>query len=107
MLSRVYWCTQLYFHLRVPYSEELVAVRNAQVLRSRGDISTNTSFNMQLKQFRDERAVKNARKEMRALFIPGQIVHLVDTSGDGNYVPYWAKRLVQFWFLPTLIKRLQ
>jgi len=26
------------------------------------------------------------------LFIPGKIVHLVDTSGNGNYVPHWARK---------------
>jgi len=83
---------ELFFHMRVPYSERFVAIRNAEVLRPQGDIPTDTEFNEQLELFRAEREDKNSKKRMRALFIPGKIVHLVDTSGDGNYIPYWARR---------------
>eukprot|EP00579_Thalassiosira_antarctica_P010681 CAMPEP_0201912116 /NCGR_PEP_ID=MMETSP0903-20130614/2870_1 /ASSEMBLY_ACC=CAM_ASM_000552 /TAXON_ID=420261 /ORGANISM="Thalassiosira antarctica, Strain CCMP982" /LENGTH=1009 /DNA_ID=CAMNT_0048447001 /DNA_START=24 /DNA_END=3053 /DNA_ORIENTATION=- len=84
---------ELFFHLKVPYSERFVALRNAKVLRPKEDIPTGTIFNEQLELFRAERAEKNSRGVNRVqLFIPGKIVHLVDISGDGNYVPYWARR---------------
>lgn len=82
---------ELFFHLREPYSERFVAVRNAKVLRAHEDILTTTEFNEKLEMFRAERAEKNKKGVNSVqLFIPGKIVHLVDTNGDGNYVSYWA-----------------
>jgi len=49
---------KLYFHLKVPYSERYVAVRNAKVLRPQEDIPRDTKFNEQLEMFRAERAKK-------------------------------------------------
>jgi hypothetical protein len=44
--------------------------------------------------FRNERARKNKIGEISVkLYIPGQIIHLVDTMGDETkYVAYWASR---------------
>ena len=86
---------QLFFHLRTPYSDRFAAARNAQVLRAQGDIPLDTEFSQQLEKLRAERADKNTKKSMKPLFIPGKIIHLVDTSGvenKGTYVPYWASR---------------
>ena len=43
---------------------------------------------------RNERASKNQTGEVSVkLYIPGKIIHLVDTSGDETgYIPYWASR---------------
>jgi len=80
-----------YFHLKAPYSNRYVASRNAKVLRPQEDPPRDTKFNEQLELFRSERAAKNNKGVNRVqLFIPGKIVHLVDTSGNGNYVSRWA-----------------
>ena len=88
---------QLFFHLREEsYSDRFAAVRNSQVLRPQDSIPTDTAFNKQLEQFRKERLDKNTNKHMKPLYVPGQIIHLVDTSGTENhnetYVPYWASK---------------
>ena len=86
---------QLFFHLKTPYQDRFAAARNAQVLRAQGDIPLDTEFSQQLEKLRAERADKNTKKSMKPLFIPGKIIHLVDTSGTENketYVPYWASR---------------
>ncbi|KAL7535163.1 hypothetical protein ACHAXR_006312 [Thalassiosira sp. AJA248-18] len=84
---------ELFYHWKVPYSDRFVAARNAKVLRPQEDIPSDTKFNAALKLFRAERSEKNDSGVNRVqLFIPGKIVHLVDTNGDGNYVPYWANR---------------
>jgi len=85
---------QLFWHLReTPYSERFVSVNNAKVLRPLENIPSNTSFSEQVERLRAERAKKNMSGINRVqLFIPGKIVHLVDTSGNGNYIPYWAPK---------------
>ena len=68
---------------------------NAQVLRPQEDIPTDTICSKQLEKFRAERSEKNRDKSMEQLYIPGSIVHLVDTSNTENretYIPYWANR---------------
>ncbi len=90
---------ELYYHLKVPYSERFAAARNAQVLRQEGSTPPDTSFNETLEKFRAERRDKNKQKSMSALFLPGKIIHLVDshsTAGAGgskeNYIAYYARR---------------
>ena len=81
--------------MKIPYQDRFAAARNAQVLRAQGDIPLDTEFSQQLEKLRAERADKNTKKSMKPLFIPGKIIHLVDTSGTENketYVPYWASR---------------
>ncbi len=47
-----------------------------------------------MQAFRSERATKNQSGEVSIkLYIPGRIIHLVDTKGDETkYVPYWDSR---------------
>ena len=47
-----------------------------------------------MQEFRSERAAKNQTGEVSTkLYIPGRIIHLVDTKGDETkYVPYWDSR---------------
>lgn len=59
----------------------------------------DTEFHRQLQIFRAERAEKNLLPDSNItnLYIPGKIVHLVDTKGDGSaYIPYWADRYNDF-----------
>lgn len=77
----------------MPYSERFVATRNSEVLRPQEKIPFDTKFNQQLKLFKAERSDKNNSGVNRVqLFIPGKIIHLVDTNGDGNYIPYYASK---------------
>jgi hypothetical protein len=68
--------------------------RNAKVLCPRREIERDTPFYEQVRKFRTERAAKNQTGEVSVkLYIPGRIVHLVDTTGDEKaYIPYWASR---------------
>ena len=47
-----------------------------------------------MSSYRTERAAKNQTGEVSVkLYIPGKIIHLVDTTGDETtYIPYWASR---------------
>jgi hypothetical protein len=61
---------------------------------SKGQIDRDTEFYKAVQAFRSERARKNTIGEVSVkLYIPGRIIHLVDTLGDeSKYVAYWASR---------------
>ena len=87
---------QLYYELKAKCSDEFVAQRNSKVLKRKCLISQDTSFHRKLQTFRAERDKKiligiNSTQ----LFLPGKIIHLVDTKGNNSssdYVPYYARR---------------
>ena len=87
---------QLYFDLKVECSDESVAQRNAKVLKRKRFISTETEFYRKLKEFRFERSEKTrVGVNSIRLFLPWQVIHLVDIKGDNgasSYVPYYARR---------------
>ena len=71
-----------------------LAARNARILCPKQQIDRDTEFYKRVQAFRSERAAKNQSGEVSIkLYIPGRIIHLVDTKGDGEkYVPYWDSR---------------
>lgn len=74
-------------------SNENVAVYNAEVLKPRDDINTDTEFHKQLETYRDERESKTrAGVNGVNLYIAGKIVHILDMNGNGKYLPYWGGR---------------
>jgi len=83
------------FHdVRSPCPDSHLASRNKAVLCPKGEIERDTVFYQQVQKFRNERAEKNKTGEVSVkLYIPGNIIHLVDTMGDEKkYVAYWASR---------------
>lgn len=80
--------------MRAPCPESHLASRNARVLCPKGEIDRDTEFYKKVQDFRNERAKKNLTGDVSVkLYIPGRIIHLVDTKGDETkYVPYWASR---------------
>lgn len=77
--------------VRTPCPQSHLVTRNASMLCPKARIDRDTSFSKKLREFRDERALKN--KDSCKLYIAGKIIHLVDTTGDETkYVPYWASR---------------
>ncbi len=80
--------------MRAPCPQTHLALRNAQLLCPKGQIDRDTEFYKAVEAFRDERARKNKIGVISVkLYIPGQIIHLVDTLGDETkYVAYWASR---------------
>ena len=93
---------QAFFDVRKPCSDSTIAERNAKVLHKTEDIPQNTSFYNTLQTFRAERADKYGKSATNyiKLFIPGKIIHLVDSKGDNSdysaYVPYYADRYEDF-----------
>jgi hypothetical protein len=87
---------ELFFDLRSPCSDQVVAQRNAQVLMPKSRVSQDTDFYKKLEAFRYERAEKKKIGiNSIQLFIPGKIIHLADVKGDdgfASYTPYYAKR---------------
>jgi hypothetical protein len=87
---------QLYFDLKVQCADEVVAQRNAKVLKPKCFIAKDTKFYKKLQEFRSERAEKNRDGiNSTQLVIAGRIIHLIDTRGDNgaaSYVPYYAQR---------------
>jgi hypothetical protein len=87
---------QLYFDLKVQCGDEVVAQRNAKVLKRKCLIAKDTEFYKKLQEFRSERAEKNRDGiNSTQLVIAGKIIHLIDTRGDNgaaSYVPYYAQR---------------
>ena len=83
--------------MRNPCLDKVAADRNAKVLMDVADIPKETDFYKQLEMFRTERGDKSQHTN---LFIPGKIVHLVDTKGDnsdvGAYAAYYACRYNDF-----------
>ncbi|KAL9190050.1 hypothetical protein ACHAXT_007261 [Thalassiosira profunda] len=83
------------FHdVRAPCPESHLASRNDRVLCPKKQIEPDTEFYEKVRRFRNERAAKNQTSDVSVkLYIPGNIIHLVDTTGDETkYVPYWASR---------------
>lgn len=80
--------------MRAPCPKTHLASRNAKILCPKGQIDRDTTFHKAVQEFRNERARKNKIGEISVkLYIPGQIIHLVDTTGDETkYVAYWASR---------------
>ncbi len=80
--------------MRAPCPQTHLASRNAKLLCPKGQIDRDTEFYKAVQAFRNERARKNKIGEISVkLYIPGQIIHLVDTLGDETkYVAYWASR---------------
>ena len=93
---------QAFFDVRQPCTDSTIAERNAKVLHKIEDIPQNTSFYNTLQTFRAERADKYGKSATNyiKLFIPGKIIHLVDSKGDNSdysaYVPYYADRYEDF-----------
>ncbi|KAL7535218.1 hypothetical protein ACHAXR_007620 [Thalassiosira sp. AJA248-18] len=85
---------QVFKDVRMPCPESHLESRNAKVLCPKGLIEKDTQFYQQVRKFRNERAAKNQTSDVSVkLYIPGQIIYLVDTMGDETkYVPYWASR---------------
>ncbi len=71
-----------------------LSARNAKILCPKHLIDRDTEFYKRVQAFRSERAAKHQAGEVSVkLYIPGRIIHLVDTKGDGTkYVPYWDSR---------------
>jgi len=86
--------TRAFHDVRAPCADSHLASRNARVLCPKGEIERDTDFYQKVQKFRNERAIKNQTGEVSVkLYIPGRIIHLVDTKGDETkYVPYWASR---------------
>lgn len=86
--------SKVFHDVRAPCPESHLASRNAKVLCPKGEIDRDTKFYKRVLTFRNERATKNQSGEgSTKLYIPGRIIYLVDTMGDGKkYVPYWASR---------------
>lgn len=80
--------------MRTPCPESYLASRNAKILCPKNLIDRDTEFYRRVQVFRSERATKNKSGEVAIkLYIPGRIIHLVDTKGDETkYVPYWDSR---------------
>jgi len=80
--------------VRTPCPESHLAARNARILCPKRQIDRDTEFHKRVQAFRSERAAKNLTGEVSVkLYIPGRIIHLVDTKGDETkYVPYWDSR---------------
>ena len=80
--------------VRASCPESHLAARNAKVLCPNGLVERDTEFYQKVQEFRNERDVKNQLSAVGVkLYIPGRIIHLVDTKGDeAKYVPYWASR---------------
>jgi hypothetical protein len=80
--------------VRTPCPESHLAARNARILCPKNQIDRTTEFHKRVQAFRSERALKNQTGEVSVkLYIPGRIIHLVDTKGDEKkYVPYWGSR---------------
>ncbi len=80
--------------MRAPCPQTHLASRNAKILCPKGQIDRDTEFYKAVQAFRNERARKNKIGEISVkLYIPGRIIHLVDTTGDETkYVAYWASR---------------
>ncbi|KAL3796024.1 hypothetical protein HJC23_013081 [Cyclotella cryptica] len=86
---------QAFRDIRSPIlNDSNLAQRNSKVLCRRHEIERDTTFYEQVRKFRTERAAKNQTGDVSVkLYIPGRIIHLVDTSGDETtYIPYWASR---------------
>mmetsp|Transcript_11971 Transcript_11971/g.24570 ORF Transcript_11971/g.24570 Transcript_11971/m.24570 type:complete len:640 (+) Transcript_11971:31-1950(+) len=87
---------KLFFDLRVPCEDVHLAHRNAKVLKPEKDIRRDTQFYQRVEKLKLERFEKNlAGVNKFQLFIPGRIIHLVDTKGNNSsedYVPYYAHR---------------
>ena len=87
---------QLYYDLKVKCSDEFLGQRNAKVLKRKCLISQDTGFYKKLQTFRAERDKKILLGiHSTQLFLPGKIIHLVDTRGNNSssgYVPYYARR---------------
>lgn len=87
---------EVFFDLRAPCPDRFVAQRNAKLLMPNEDVSSETEFYKRLAKFRAERNEKNMAGVNRVqLYLPGKIIHLVDTKGDGkssSYAAYWAHR---------------
>ncbi len=60
----------------------------------KGQIDRDTEFYKAVQAFRNERARKNKIGEISVkLYMPGQIIHLVDTTGnETKYIAYWTSR---------------
>ena len=83
------------FHdVRAPCPESHLASRNAKVLCPKHQIERDTEFYRKVSAFRNERASKNLTGDVSVkLYIPGRIIYLIDTKGDGTkHVGYWASR---------------
>ena len=82
-----------------PCPKSSLASRNEAILCPKGEIDRDTAFYQKVHTFRNERAEKNL--VLTKLYIPGNIIQLVDVTGDGTkYVPYWASRcewICQAW----------
>ena len=92
---------QAFFDVRKPCTDSTIAERNAKVLHKTEDIPQNTSFYNTLQTFRGERADKYNKSATNyiKLYIPGKIIHLVDSKGDNSphsYVPHYANRYEDF-----------
>jgi len=86
--------SRVFHDVRSPCPESHLASRNKAILCPKNEIDRDTAFHQQVQKFRNERAAKNLTGEVSVkLYIPGRIIHLVDTMGDETkYVPYWASR---------------
>mmetsp|Transcript_20169 Transcript_20169/g.46254 ORF Transcript_20169/g.46254 Transcript_20169/m.46254 type:complete len:995 (-) Transcript_20169:24-3008(-) len=86
------------FHdVRAPCPESHLKKRNEKMLCPKKEIDRDTDFYAIVQAFRNERALKNQTGAVATkLYIPGRIIHLVDTAGAGAetgiYVPYWASK---------------
>jgi hypothetical protein len=88
-------CSQSHLQdVRAHCLESHLAARNAKILCPKRLIDRDTEFHKRVQAFRSERAAKNQSGEVSVkLYIPGRIIHLMDTKGDETkYVPYWDSR---------------
>ncbi|KAL7463719.1 hypothetical protein ACHAXS_004076 [Conticribra weissflogii] len=87
---------KLFLDLRIPSEDKYLAHRNAKILMPEKDIRRDTQFFQRVEKLKLERFEKNlAGVNKFQLFIPGKIIHLVDTKGNNSskdYVPYYAHR---------------
>ena len=75
--------------IRTPCPKSTLKSRNAKVLRPSDSVNQETDFWRKYQQYKEERSELAAMK----LFLPGNIIHLVDTKNDHtHYIPVWASR---------------